>query len=368
MSDNTSGTVNVVNGSTDLVTNTIAVPSPGKMISASGTTLIQSTLSNSVTIFDNATETVRFNVILPAQPVDIALTPDGNTAWVAETDGNIQSISTVTGTIARTISSAGVQRLVMSPQGTTVLAFNDTLAITIPVIVPTFDFIIPIGNSGLDHPTSGFFNVDDNHFEVLSCGAECGGTQAGIAGVVLNTPGGPFVSTPLTLSGATVGLLNGSTDFVAGSPTTGLNTGQLQVVNNSTLTASSPFSIADGRHNLMSLTPNGRLYIGSTGCTLGVLTPQNLRQGCLTIFDTVAQTVTPVLLSATRSGGDVTGMAPVPGRNVIYVVQGSTLTLGGLGEQGGVLDIFDTTTNAVSTTAQAPVFPGSVFDVVQLAP
>ena len=368
VSDNTSGTVNVVNGSTDLVTNTIAVPSPGKMISASGTTLIQSTLSNSVTIFDNATETVRFNVVLPAQPVDIALTPDGNTAWVAETDGNIQSISTATGTIARTISSTGVQRLVMGPQGTTVLAFNDTLAITIPVIVPTSNLIIPIGNSGLDHPASGFFNVDDNHFEVLNCGVECGGTQAGIAGVVLNTPGGPFVSTPLALSGATVGLLNGSTDFVAGSPTTGLNAGKLQVVNNSTLTVGSPFSIADGRHNLMSLTSNGRLYIGSTGCTLGVLTPQNVRQGCLTIFDTVAQTVTPVLLSATRSGGDVTGMAPVPGRNVIYVVQGATLTLGGLVEQGSVLDIFDTTTNAVSTTAHAPVFPGSVFDVVQLAP
>jgi hypothetical protein len=338
------------------------------MVSAAGTTLIQSTLSNSVTIFDNATETVRFNVVLPAQPVDIALTQDGTTAWVAETDGNVQSISTATGSITRTVSSAGVQRLVVGPQGTTVLPFNDTVAITFPVIVPTSNVSIAIGNSGVDHPTNGFFAGDDNHFQVLNCGVECGGTQAGIVSVVLILPGGPFISAPITLSGATVGLPNGNTVFVAGSPTTGLNAGKLQIVNNTTLTASAPFSIADGRHNLMSLTPNGRLYIGSTGCTLGALTPQNLRQGCLTIFDTAAQTVTPVLLSATRSGGDVTAMAPVPGRNVIYVVQGATLTLGGLGEQGGVLDIFDTTTNAISTTAIAPTFPGSVFGVVQLAP
>ena len=106
----------------------------------------------------------------------------------------------------------------------------------------------------------------------------------------------------------------------------------------------------------MTLTSNGRLYIGATGCTLGAANAQNFRQGCLTIFDTVAQTVTPVLLPASRLNGDVTAMAPVAGRNVIYVVH------------GGVIDIFDITTNAVSTTAVPPTPPGTVFGVVQLSP
>jgi hypothetical protein len=46
----------------------------------------------------------------------------------------------------------------------------------------------------------------------------------------------------------------------------------------------------------------------------------------------------------------------VAGRNVIYVVQ------------GGAVDIFDITTNAVSTTAIPPNIPGTVFGVVQLNP
>ena len=106
----------------------------------------------------------------------------------------------------------------------------------------------------------------------------------------------------------------------------------------------------------MALTSNGRLYIGATGCTLGAVNVQNLRQGCLTIFDTATQSVSPILLLATRPNGDVTGLAPVAGRNVIYVVQ------------GGTVDIFDITTNAVSTTAKPPTPPGTVFGVVQLNP
>src|SRR5256885_16861876 len=60
VSDNSSGTVNVVNATTDVITKTVAVLSPGKMVSAGGTTLVQSTLASSLSIFDNATETIRF--------------------------------------------------------------------------------------------------------------------------------------------------------------------------------------------------------------------------------------------------------------------------------------------------------------------
>ncbi len=354
ISDNSSGTINVVNASTDVITHTLNVSSPGKMVSAGGTTLIQSTLSTSVTIFDNASETIRFTVPLSGLPLDVAITPDGKTGWVAVGDGTVQSINTATGTISGSFTIAGVQRIVMGPQGTTVLAFNDTLAINFFVITPSG--LSVLGNSGLDHPTNGFFSIDDNHFSVLDCGAECSGTQAGINNVVLGLAGGPFISAKLVLSAATVGLLSGTSTFVAGSPAAGLNAGKLQVVNNSTSTASSPVNIADGRHNLMALSSNGRLYVGSTGCTLGAVNAQNLRQGCLSIFDTGSLAVTPVLVSATRANGDVTAIAPVPGRNVIYVVQ------------GGKVDIFDITTNAVSTTATPPNPPGTIIGAVQLNP
>jgi hypothetical protein len=356
VSDNTTGAVDVVDATTNLVTKTITMSSPGKMVSAAGTTVIQSTLSGTVFIFDNATETIRFTVVLPALPVDVALTPDGKTAWVAETDGSVQSINTATSAITGTTNVAGVQRIVLGPQGTIVLAFNDTTTNNFVAILPSPTPAATITNAGLDHPANGIFAVDDNHFLVLNCGVECGGLHAGVVGATLTSTGVSTLSTPLTLSGATVGLLNSTTAFIAGSPTTGLNAGKLQVINSSTLTAGTPFNVADGRHNLMSLTSNGRLYVGSTGCTLGTVNLQNQRQGCLAIFDTVAQTATPILLPATRPDGDVTGLAPVAGRNVIYVVQ------------GGAVDIFDITTNAVSTTATPPNIPGTVLGVVQLNP
>ncbi|HZU32907.1 MAG TPA: hypothetical protein VFB79_17460 [Candidatus Angelobacter sp.] len=354
VSDNTTGTVNVIDAKTDLITKTIAAPSPGKMVSAGGTTVIQSTLASSISIFDNATETIRFTVTLPANPVDVAITPNGATAWVAENNGTVQSVNTATSAITATFTIAGVERLLIGPQGNTVLAFNDTLPIFLSIIVP--GGLTGVGNPGLDHPTNAVFNGDDQNFILLSCGVECGGTQANFTGVALNTPGGPFISSPLALSAATVGLLSGTTLFVAGSPATGLNAGTLQVATLSTNAVGTPIHIADGHHSLMVLTPNGQLYIGATGCTLGTVNAQNQRQGCLTIFNTSTSTVTPVLVPALRINGDVTALAPVPGRNAIYVVQ------------GGVVDIFDTTTNAVSTTAIAPTFPGTVFGVVQLNP
>jgi hypothetical protein len=358
VSDNTSGTINVVNASTDAITHTLNVLSPGKMVSAGGTTLVQSTLNASVTIFDNASETIRFTVPLSGLPVDVAITSDGKTGWVAVNDGTVQSINTTTGAVSGTFAVAGVQRIVMGPQGNTILAFNDTLAINFDVITPTAAFAgpTPLGNAALDHPTNGFFGTDDNNFFVLDCGLECGGTQAGRNSVTLGVPGGPAISNTLALSGATVGLLSGSSSFVAGSPAAGLNAGTVQIINNSTLAVTAPVNIADGRHNLMALASNGRLYIGSTGCTLGPVNAQNLRQGCLSIFDTGSLAVTPVLISASRANGDVTAIAPVPGRNVMYVVQ------------GGKVDIFDITTNAVSTTATPPNPPGAVLGAVQLSP
>jgi DNA-binding beta-propeller fold protein YncE len=354
VSDNTTGAVNVVDAKTDLITRTVAVLSPGKMVSAGGTTLIQSTIASSVAIFDNASEAIRFTVPLSGLPLDVAITPDGKTGWVAVNDGTVQSINTATGAISGNFAVAGVQRLIIGPQGTTVVAFNDTLAINFTIILSAG--AAQLGNLGLDHPANGFFFSDDNHFQVFDCGGECGGTQAGVAGVALGLAGGPFIGPPIALSGATVGLLSGNTIFAAGSPTSGLNAGTLQTINTSTNAVSPVVHVADGRHGLMLLTSNGRIYLGSTGCTLGAVNPQNLRQGCLSIFDTTTQAVTPVLLPAGRPNGDVTGLAPVTGRNVIYVVQ------------GGVLDIFDITTNAVSTTATAPSIPGTALGVVQLSP
>jgi hypothetical protein len=53
--------------------------------------------------------------------------------------------------------------------------------------------------------------------------------------------------------------------------------------------------------------------------------------------------------------GDVTGIAPIPKRNVVYVIE------------GGELRIFDTTTSAPSTTKFLDIV-GKAIDVKEIDP
>ncbi len=360
ISDNQSGQVILVDARTDQVIRTIPTAKPGKMVSAGGMTVIQNSTTASIALFDNVTTAIVGNVSLGALPVDVAITPDGKTAWVAESNGTVQSVSTATGSVTSTVSVPGVQRLSMGLQGITLLAFNNSLAINFSVIsTQRGNFVL--GNAGLDHPTIGVFGpgptFDDDHFYVLSCGSECGGAAANVAAVFFLPPslGGPGIDTGPPMAGATVGMLSGNLIYSAGSPAVGLNAGVVQVFNTTTFTtAGTAVNIADGNHQDMALTSNNLLYIGSRNCTPGATNAQNLRPGCLSIFDTVAHTATTVLVPATRASFDVTALVAVPGRNVLYAVQ------------GGKLDIFDITTGTPSTSITPPNVPGSAFGVVLL--
>lgn len=254
-----------------------------------------------------------------------------------------------------------MQRLSIGLQGNTLLAFNSSLAINFSVIsTQRGNFVL--GNAELDHPTFGVFGpspkFDDDHFYVLSCGSECGGTAANVAAVFFLPPGfgGPGIDAGPAMAGATVGLLSGNFIYAAGSPAAGLNAGTMQIFDTTALTTSSAVNIADGAHLDMALTSNNLLYIGSRSCTPGAINAQNMRAGCLSIFDTAAHTATTVLVPATRASFDVTALVPIPCRNVLYAVQ------------GGKLDIFDITTGAPSTTITPPSVPGNAFGVVLLRP
>jgi hypothetical protein len=142
--------------------------------------------------------------------------------------------------------------------------------------------------------------------------------------------------------GATTGLLSGNTLYVAGSPpgmdctgsttpTSATSCGSLQTIDTGTLTPSAPIIISDGIHDHMELGSNNQLFIGAQNCT-NISTASETR-GCLTIFDTSksAVVVPPVNF-------DVTGIAPISNRNIVYVVQ------------GGELRIYDTISDALTAT------------------
>jgi hypothetical protein len=167
------------------------------------------------------------------------------------------------------------------------------------------------------------------------------------------------------VAGATAALLNGTNLFVAGTPVTppaGFtcpavpgNCGTLQAINTSSLSASAPVAITDGLHGPMALTSNNQLYVGAANCTTQP-TGASLVRGCLSIVDTGSSTVSFPSESSFRQNFDVTGLQPISGRNVIYVVQ------------GGELDFFDITTGAVSTTITPVDVVGKAISVLQIDP
>jgi hypothetical protein len=159
---------------------------------------------------------------------------------------------------------------------------------------------------------------------------------------------------------ATMALLQGNTLYVAGTPVAagdsscaGVNTaatacGRLTVLDVGSLTATASVAIADGYHNQMQLGANARLFIGSRNCTN--INQSGETRGCLSIVNT-STTVSAASVIAPADNGDVTGIAPIPNRSVVYVCE------------GGRLRIYDTTTDKLEKLANAPSIIGRAVDV-----
>lgn len=364
------GGMNLLDGQKDAVTSSrFNVGSgPTRILTAGGITLVADSAVNSIAIFDNTKELVTLGPATSAIPFDIAISPDGKTAWAAmRNPGFVEAFDTSNGNVLATIPVPNAVRLVMSPQGTNLLVFSDfpnanTFAVISTANLSNSTTATTVTATGLDQPYTGVFNGSETQALILSCGAECGGTAAAVSSVDLTNPASA-VTVPV--AAATVGLLSGQKLFVAGTPPTlpvGLTCpaelgtcGTLQVIDTAALTAGAPVAITDGLHQKMALTSNNRLYVGAAGCTTVASGTDQVR-GCLSIFDTASQALTFPSESAFRQNFDVTGLQQISARNVIYVVQ------------GGELDFFDITTNAVSTTITPLDVQGKAWDVLQIDP
>ena len=369
----TGGGVLIMDGLHDvLAIQTVAVTNPGKMVTANGETVFLDTTLSQITIFNNAGEVVFFTTPMQGQPVDIAITSDGKTAFAAiKNKGVVEAVDTATGNLTATISVPTAARLVMSPNGTKLLVFSDD-----PQAIPSTPnafFVIDvatavsnpvataISGTGLDQPYTAVFNASETHAFILNCGPECGGANASVLPVDISssTP----LGTAIPVAGATVGLLSGSSLFVAGTPTTPPGTcnfaacGTLSVISTGSLSVSSTASITDGFHQVMAMSASNHLYVGARDCTVGPISAQSQVQSCLSIFNTTTNATTgPLPESSLRTNFNVTGLQQISARNVMYVVQ------------GGALDFFDTTTDNVSTSIQPVNIPGTTVDVLQIDP
>ncbi len=334
----------IINGQLDLVARAQAISaggSPGLMVLTPdrATLMVFDSSANRVSVINTTKESLTGSVQLPGPTTSMAATVTA-TGYVAVPTaaqtgvppGVVEEINLTTGAISNNIGVPGVQTLVANANGTQLLAFsNDSNAVTI-VSPLNLNTALPVTTSvpGFDRPVYGFFSSDGNTAYILNCGAQCQGTQASVQ--ILNLGATPSAGAAVPVDGATMGYISGTTLFVAGTPptnnactgeTTAATTcGRLDMVDLSSLTVTGSTVITDGYHTVMSMSVNGQLFIGSTGCTTvgNVNNPQGEVRGCLSIYDTTNGTVV-----IPPDNGDVTDLQSFSTRYVEYVAEGGNL-------------------------------------------
>jgi hypothetical protein len=373
--------LNVVNAANDRLSPTVVslittILQPNIMAAAPNLkyTLVYSPNGDTMVVIDNGTEAVGTmpgttttipTIGLPGTTESFFIGTDNATAYAAVpnapiaggTPGAVAVMDITTGALTATIPVPNAHYVVGSPDGNTLLVFSDgSDAVTVisTSLIGTNENPVTALVSGFDRPVWAIFSGVTAY--VFDCGAECGGSHAGISSYIV---GSSAPSAPLPVSGASYGLLLGTTLFVAGTPpgtacgagTAATSCGTLTMVDTSSMAVrGGPILITDGYHNRMQISGNGQLFVGARQCT-NVNSPTEVR-GCLSIYNTTnGNVVIPPAL------GDATGIEPVSGRNVVYVCQ------------GGAFEIFDTTTDALAVQSPTPtIIVGQSFDVKLVDP
>lgn len=359
-----SASLEVVNTDTDqliLGSNVSAGPQPTFMVQSGNgrLTFVFNPINNSVNVVNNAQSTSAGAITLPDVTESIVTAPDGsrvfaavrNAAVLGQPPGSVEVISTSAGTISDSVPIPNVRWLFISPNGNRVLAFSDT-SDTVFVIATSLtgtsgNPVTPVTDASFSRPIWATIASDNSTAYILSCGAECGGTASAVTQLDLTT-NPPSVVRSVPVVAGTVGVVNGNTLYLAGSPpgqacdssTAATQCGRLEVVDLPSLTVTTPAGgilIADGFHTRMAVGSNGKVFAGSGGCTIVNIVDQNQQvveqRGCLSIYDSSAGTAV-----VAPDPGNVTGIQPIPNRDVVYVIQ------------GGELRIYDTTTDKLQAT------------------
>jgi hypothetical protein len=319
---------------------TFEVVSPGL-----ATTLVYDQSGNVLDFVDNATEAVSGSVTLPDFAQMALFSPDASKVYAPVRNipiaglrpGAVEVIDVASFAITANLSVPSVRYIALSPSGQYLLAFADD-SDSVFLINTTASSVSAVEIPGFARPVNAFFSADSNTAYVISCGVECGSTS-GASVAQFDIPSQTIKAT-LPVGGASVGLLNNGTLYVAGNPGPDGTYDAVNVSSMSRLTANS-VAIGDGYHSTMALSANNKLYIGASTC-------MNITTGCLSVVDVANNTADAPL----PPKGNVTGMLAIAGRNTVYVIE------------GGYLVIYDTTTDTPQKTQV--VFTGALYGVVQV--
>jgi hypothetical protein len=297
-------------------------------------TLVFTSADNALAVVNNVDETVAGRIALGDWTESFVVLPDNRTVYAAVRNRSLVLVLDITnGMVSAEISIPTPRRLALTPNGAKVLVFSDDEPEpnTLRIINTADRSVVAVSGDDFDHPVGAVFTADSASAFIVNCGPQCGGAAAKIVRLDLTTnmPSGFAL-----VDAATTALLDGSNLYAAG---TAGDVGKLTVVDTSSMSPGAPVTIGNGFHHRMQLA-GGKLFIGARTCA---------ETRCLTIFNISSGTA-----KITESTGDVTGIQPIPERNVVYVVQ------------GGEFDIYDTTTE--SEIQPAPTIVGRASDVIAI--
>jgi len=296
----------------------------------------------------NSSETVSSDVALANSTGMALFSPDSTKIYVPVPNalvsgaraGLVQAFTVSSATSLANYTVPAARYVAISPTGQYLLVFSDN-SDAITMIDTTTTTVTYVSIPGFARPINAFFTSDNNTAYVLNCGPECGSSNP--ASVMrLDIPSQTITAT-VPVGGASVGLLNGTTLYVAGSPVPPGTTSTFDAVNISSMTrlTSSSVAIGDGFHTTMALAQNNKLYIGASSCS-------NTTTGCLSVVNVSTNTADPPL----PPRGAITSLLAISGRNVVYAIE------------GGFLNIYDTQTDTLQGTQLT--FTGALYGIVQV--
>jgi len=364
VSQGTSSTTNfgsliLVNGYTDLPvrgSRISAGSSPGLMAVSPSLNIAASfdVSSNSVYAVDTGKESSIGNIRLPGPTSSMVFPGADGIGYAAVPTATVTGLSILgaveemnfSNSVLTTIAVSNAQTVISNSGGSQLLVFsNDSDSVTVltpGLAVPPVDTSClsttpnPVCTTvpGFDRPVYGIIAGTTGY--ILNCGPQCGGVTASV--MVFDLPSLTITST-IPVDAATWGLINGSTLYVAGTPTTNndcsgqmwgtppqptaaTTCGRLDIIDLTSGTVTARVKITDGFHDRMDLNVLGQLFIGSHDCTnIGnANNPSGEVRGCLTIFRTADNSIV-----IPPDNGDVNGLQGFTTRPVEYVAQGGNL-------------------------------------------
>ncbi|QSO54259.1 putative Ig domain-containing protein [Alicyclobacillus curvatus] len=313
VANSTSGTVSVINGSTNTVTSTIPVgtqPYGVAYDAGNGDVYITNSNSNTVSVIDGSTNTVKSTIPVGTRPYGVAYdTANGDVYVVNSTSGTVSVIDGSTNTVTSTITVGS---------GATDVAYD----------AGNGDVYVANSNSGTVSVISGSTNTVTNTITVGS----------GLFGVAYDAANGDVYVANASLG--TVSVIDGSTNTVTSTITVGsfpidvaydatngdvyvanYSSSTVSVINGSTTTVKSTIPVGSGAADVAYDAANGDVYVAnSRSGTVSVINGSTN-----TVKSTIPVGTQPYGVAYDATNGDV--YITNSSSNTVSVIDGSTNTV-----------------------------------------